>query len=239
MTQISYPYTLTPGQPENISQVQADFDHIKTVVNGGLDNGNIAANAGIVGSKLRAARVGVDVAALGTAEEGAFGLLKLGSDPFEYLGLVYVAGEGWVSEAKWISASPDSGYFTNNSTSYNPIPCFQQIKDYKAIHDAGMRLQVCYSAMIFTDSGSHEARIGVNIYDFDNSDTAWGTLTTGFDAQNTTSVTAVIRARDSWAQPAITPTQKHGLVAIGLANQTVAHVTSALWCNLGYRFVSA
>lgn len=241
MTQISYPYTLTPGTPENISQIQADFDHLKSIINGGLDNGNIAANAGIVGTKLNAARVATTVAGLGTAADGALGLLKVGADPFEYLQLIYDGSKGkWVSEAKWVSATPWGGNFTNTTTSYVAVPCFAEIKNYKAIHDAGMRLQTAYSAIIFTDNASHEARVGVNIYDFDDGDVPWVALATGFDAQNTLSLSpGVIKCRDLWAQPAVAPTQTHGMITIGLANQTGGHQSDARYCTLGYRFVSA
>src|SRR4051794_16526480 len=41
MTTLSYSYSLTPGTPEDVSQVMQNFNDIKTVVNGGLDDLNI------------------------------------------------------------------------------------------------------------------------------------------------------------------------------------------------------
>jgi hypothetical protein len=43
---------LASGQPEDISQVLANLDAIATVLNGGIDDTNVAAAAGILASKL-------------------------------------------------------------------------------------------------------------------------------------------------------------------------------------------
>jgi microcystin-dependent protein len=52
MTLVTYTYELTPGTPEDVSQVMANFNTIKGVVNGNLDNANLAAGAAIAVSKL-------------------------------------------------------------------------------------------------------------------------------------------------------------------------------------------
>ena len=45
MSHITYPFSLEPGQPENIGQVQSNFDAVANVVNGNLDATNMANNA--------------------------------------------------------------------------------------------------------------------------------------------------------------------------------------------------
>ena len=54
MTQIVLPYRPVAGDPEDISQVIADFDSILTVVNGDLRDDNISPSAAIQASKLAA-----------------------------------------------------------------------------------------------------------------------------------------------------------------------------------------
>jgi hypothetical protein len=54
MTQynIVNPSSLIAGQPEDVSQILANFQAIQSILNGGVDNSNIAVAAGIVASKL-------------------------------------------------------------------------------------------------------------------------------------------------------------------------------------------
>ena len=46
------PASLASGQPEDVSQVLANFQAIAGVLNGGIDNGNVAPTAAIAASKL-------------------------------------------------------------------------------------------------------------------------------------------------------------------------------------------
>jgi hypothetical protein len=46
------PTSMQPGQPEDISQVLANFQAIQTILNGGIDDANIRATAAIALSKL-------------------------------------------------------------------------------------------------------------------------------------------------------------------------------------------
>lgn len=55
MTQLAFPYTLQAGQPENVNQLNANLDAVKTLVNGGLDATNLSAAAGITAGQLAAA----------------------------------------------------------------------------------------------------------------------------------------------------------------------------------------
>lgn len=243
MTQLSLPYTLTPGQPENISQVQADFDAVKTIINGQIDNGNIAANAGIVGSKLNAARVATTVAGLGTAADGALGLLRLGTTPYKYLSVIYDATYGkWVSAEKWAEKyepSNDVDLWQTGATSPEDTEVSLYIFSWKLIHDAGMRLQTNYSARVKSDTGGVEARVGLNIYHFDDADASLTSLTTGYDADNSTSTSLSYVVRPDWAQPSLTPTKAHGKIRFGLWSQGSGAIAFAHDVAIGYRFVSA
>lgn len=52
MSTLVYPASLVAGAPENVNDLNSNLNAISTVINGGLDNANIAASAGIVDSKL-------------------------------------------------------------------------------------------------------------------------------------------------------------------------------------------
>lgn len=52
MSTLVYPSSLVAGQPENVNDLNSNLNAISTVINGGLDNANIAASAGIVDTKL-------------------------------------------------------------------------------------------------------------------------------------------------------------------------------------------
>jgi hypothetical protein len=52
MTLVAYTYDIQPGSPEDITQVMANFNTLKAVVNGQLDDANLAAAAGISPAKL-------------------------------------------------------------------------------------------------------------------------------------------------------------------------------------------
>jgi hypothetical protein len=52
MTLITLPFRPAPGDPEDISQLLADFDSILNVVNGDIRNDNISPSAAIAASKL-------------------------------------------------------------------------------------------------------------------------------------------------------------------------------------------
>jgi len=54
MTQVALPFRPIAGDPEDISQVMADFDAILTVLNGDIRNDNIATLAAIAVAKLAA-----------------------------------------------------------------------------------------------------------------------------------------------------------------------------------------
>lgn len=52
MSTLVYPASLVAGAPENVNDLNSNLNAISTVINGGLDNANIAASAGIVDTKL-------------------------------------------------------------------------------------------------------------------------------------------------------------------------------------------
>ncbi len=76
----------------------ANYAALQTLLNGGLDNTNVLAAAGIVGSKLQASRVATTVAGLGAAADGALGLIRVGASPYSHMHLIYDA-----TYAKWVS----------------------------------------------------------------------------------------------------------------------------------------
>ena len=45
MTQLNYPFTLVPGQPENVNQLNSNLLAIQAVLNGNVDSGNIVSNS--------------------------------------------------------------------------------------------------------------------------------------------------------------------------------------------------
>lgn len=237
MSLVSYPFTLVANTPEDITKVQANFDHLKTVINGGLDNSNLAAAAAIVATKLLPVRIATTVAGLGTAAGGAMGMLRLGSTPYVYLPVIYDATYGkWVSEPQFgIDAAREAVAFSGSG---GITEALLFIPEYKAIHDAGMRLQVCQSGFLSTSDAASQARMGVNVYDYDDGDTALATLTTQFDQQGTNSTTGIVVAR-TFTQPFITPTQTHGMVAVGIVPQDSSKSAIAWRTTVGYRFVSA
>src|SRR5262245_59591191 len=54
MAQVVLPFRPVAGDPEDVSQIMADFDALLSVVNGGLQDDNIAASAAIAASKIAA-----------------------------------------------------------------------------------------------------------------------------------------------------------------------------------------
>ncbi len=86
MSTLSLPYTLTAGTPENVTQVQANFDAVKAVINGNLDSTNIAAlvdsgwtavsfAGGWSGSDVKYRKIGNLVRLQGLATPGAGGTI--------------------------------------------------------------------------------------------------------------------------------------------------------------------
>lgn len=52
MTLLSYTYDIQPGTPEDVTQVMANFNSVKTIINGLIDDANIAPAAAIAITKL-------------------------------------------------------------------------------------------------------------------------------------------------------------------------------------------
>lgn len=223
---------ISNGEDADATTVDSNFDAIAAVINGAIEDANFGSSSPIV--------VSTTVAGLGATRKGKAGLLRVGSAPYEHLAVAYDDTYGkWVSAAQWTSlyGYDATDFRSTTHTAYLPSPCRLFVKNWKAIHDAGMRLQVSYSLSLATGDSGVQAQVGVNVYDHDATDTL-NELTTGFDAQNTVSTTFVYISRD-WSQPALTPTQAHGRLAIGWrpqANTTYAQVNDM---SLGFRFVSS
>ena len=54
MTQLSFPFTLTAGTPENVNQLNSNLDAIKTVLNGGIAADNLTGSPAIPYTALTA-----------------------------------------------------------------------------------------------------------------------------------------------------------------------------------------
>lgn len=242
------PDTLVDGEYAVAAELNAMFTAIASILNGGIVNENVNASAAITPSKIAGGapvKVATTIAGLGTPFDGMTGLLRLGSTPYNFVPLVYDGTLGkWVSDEVWAfehsAGYPfTSFYFENGTTSYVETTCFQFIKHWKQKYDAGLRLQVAYAGTLFTSSGGTEARMGVNLSDFDDGDSSFASLATGYDASNTTSALPLHKARTDWAEPAVAPTQTHGRVAVAIASQTGSVTASAARLALGTRFVNA
>ena len=224
---------LVDGEYAVAAEINAMFNDIAAILNGGIAQENLADDLPFV--------VATSVGGLGSLRQGKAGLLKLGSSPYEMLPVV-CDGSKWYSAPVWVA---EAGFDATDwrftyTADYLPTPCQALVKDWKLIHDAGMRLQVAYSCALATQDSALEARVGVNVYDMDATDTL-ASKTTGYDAQATTSTSFVYITRD-WAQPSVTPTQKHGRIAIGCELQAPGGGSNYAQINqmsLGHRFVSA
>lgn len=239
------PDELFDGEYAIAAEMNAMFTAIATILNGGIVDENVDAAAAITPSKIAGGapvKIATTVAGLGTPFDGMTGLLRLGSTPYEFLAVVYDATYGkFVSAPVWCSHSVEDAaeYLVNYTAGYLDTPCQLSVKGYKAIYDAGMRLQVAYACKLFCSDGVHEARVGVNVYDKAASDNAYSTLTTGYDAQATLTTAYLTR---EWAQPSVTPTQTHGHLALGCQLQAPGGGGAYALIremSLGYRFVSA
>lgn len=59
MGTLTYPYTLTAGQPENVNQLNSNLNAIASVINGGIANVNLSGSAGITDANLASPMTGV------------------------------------------------------------------------------------------------------------------------------------------------------------------------------------
>jgi microcystin-dependent protein len=65
MTLVTLPFRPKPGDPEDVTQIMADFDAILAVLNGGLGGDNISPTAGIPVSKIQPGTEGQVVTTVG------------------------------------------------------------------------------------------------------------------------------------------------------------------------------
>jgi hypothetical protein len=98
--------SLVAGQPEDISIVLANLQAIAAVINGSLDNANLAANAGIAASKLQGYPGDATKALLGDGNWGAVSPARL--------------GEAAQSVADWNLAKTNGWYMAGPATPNAP-----------------------------------------------------------------------------------------------------------------------
>jgi hypothetical protein len=104
------PADLVSGQPEDISQVLANFQAIQAILNGGIDNSNINAAAAIAYSKLMLANsiLNADI-----SPAAAIAIAKLAGYPAN--GAVFLAGDGTWKAASSITYRRTIAVTVNNS----------------------------------------------------------------------------------------------------------------------------
>lgn len=120
--------------------------------------------------------VGSSIANLGAKVDGKTALLRAGSSPYEYIGLIYDATLGkWVS-AKEAAAKPaSSGNPTTTSTTYalvNTDYTRSVIPNYKDLYNAGLRLQVWLMSDLKNSSGANTSFMALRLNELADGDTA-------------------------------------------------------------------
>jgi len=154
--------------------------------------------------------VAVTVAGLGTGFAGKHGLIRVGSTPFSFVALVYDSTLAkWVSEpVLWLvpvevagGAVTDTLWVTGSN---EHVPTSMQIRDYKALYDAGLRLQAFCQGRGSSVAGAWNYKLRAS--DFDDGDTALATIAT---SAAIVSGSAANEYRGGWVDFVATPTQAH------------------------------
>lgn len=171
---------------------------LKAVINGGIDNSNIAAAgvANIDPTKLSLpsdaakylngvgafvtlstpATVATTIAGLGTAADGKVGGLRLGATPFDFLGLVYDATYGkWVSQPFEVCSTQ---FASTGTTATGDFTAFDATIAHKAFTDAPLVLQLRFIGRLNCTGGGNTCGISVAGTAYTDGDTAAGSTAT-------------------------------------------------------------
>jgi hypothetical protein len=203
----------------------AAIDYAKLALTGSVVNGDIAAAAAIVGSKLNAVRVATTVGGLGTAADGALGLVRAGSTPFDAIALVYDATYGhWVSEVRECGVVTGATGVSSNSTSDVAIGC-NVTGPYGNLVTAGLTFQSrCYGYLTETGTGeTGSVSMQVATQAAHASVGATGAFTTAYGTDSgipATSSGNPFQFDTGWASPGAAPTS-----AAYFALRMVAHTS--------------
>ncbi|MDQ2983104.1 MAG: hypothetical protein M3R70_04140 [Actinomycetota bacterium] len=142
----------------------AAIPYSKLSLAGSLLNADVNAAAGIVGTKLNAARVATTVAGLGTAASGALGFVRTDASPFDLISLIYDA-----TYAKWVSPSiclgPISAAGTHSSATFLEDTSVSRPVwvPWKALDTAGLKpqLRLMVELLLSGGAGAVEAQLYV------------------------------------------------------------------------------
>lgn len=215
----------------------AGISYSKLSLTTSIVNGDISTTAAIVGSKLLPARVATTVAGLGTAADGAIGLIRVGSTPYEHLLLVYDATYAkWVSNTKeWVvDIAP-----TTTSTTYTGLTAedIHFLPEFKALYDAGLRPQWRLASQQ-ANSGANTQRLSFVIEGHGDADSSVTSLLAAADghSQAHTAGTTAQQYVTAWLEPSITsPSEAHARVY--LTGKTAAGTATFYYPQLKMRWV--
>lgn len=127
MTSLSYPYTLTAGQPQNVNQLNSNLNAVATVLNGNVDNTNLASGAALANlsaGSVTSAKL-ASGAALANLAAGSVTDDKLASSPLgQYKTLAAgkaFARAGMVVGNYWWNDETGSGALWSNGANMIPL----------------------------------------------------------------------------------------------------------------------
>lgn len=195
MSEIQPPVTPRRDNPaEGYLIVQQNLEYFMGLFEKGAADGDVptwdAALSKYVATALPSPVVATTVAGLGTPSDGQSGLLRVGSTPYDFLGLTYDATYG-----KWVSAE-QSDYLwptTNASVSQTDVIAVAELAPtnqppygpllYKVFKDAGLTMQARLTIFAVADpSKSANFQIGHRTWNTG----ATGLGTTSFNSTVTT-----------------------------------------------------
>lgn len=192
------------GQDADATVVDSNFDAIAAELNGGLENVNIDAAAGITAGKLLPCRTATTVAGIGgSSGDGAFAQLRLASG-LEFLALVYDSTSGhWISPAEKIltDASGNATGTTNTRGSEAIIPYF------KEKYDAGLTPEFYVAGIFAIAAGGQTLTLQMAAYDHADGEVehaAGGLVIPATTLLTHADTTPLIYQHSGWVQPTVT-----------------------------------
>lgn len=163
--------------------------------------------------------VATTVAGLPSSIGGTRGTLRIGSSPYDVIGLVYDATIAkWVSQPIMILPFFAAGR-TVAATTYTLLTGLTEIPDlgsFKRIYDAGLRPQMKFTVIVQGSSGTVNSRFGIDLREWNNGDTTPTGLGTGTDSItfdsgdiSTPSANAIHHCTDWLTATMSAPTKSH------------------------------
>lgn len=199
---------LAIGASDEVLSVNSSALDYRKIVNAMVD-----AAAAIVGSKLLPARVATTVAGLGTAADGAFGMIRAGSTPYAFVKLVYDA-----TYTKWVSDPfrmlNQTGAPTTTSTSFAALSTsnffYPAVRDFEILYNAGLRLEFATFISLQVDNAANTVTFAISGEAYDDADTTGATVFTDAAQVSHTGDTSATFENVDWTLPTYTaPTEAH------------------------------